>query len=98
MVVCGAVLSLTPSTAARAGTDDPPPPPVTVNEFLPENRDLSDCLNSLPKPDCGSDAQGGWHQTLVLLAIVAGLGVIGWRIVVGARRARVTADDQAPDD
>ena len=63
-------------------------PPVTLNEFLPEERGLGDCISAVPRPGCGSKARGGWRQTLVFLAIVGGLGVIGWRVVVGARRGR----------
>lgn len=60
----------------------------TVNEFFPEERPLSDCLSSLPKPDCGSEARGGWAQTTVFLAIVIGLAFIAWRVVAASRRAR----------
>ena len=60
----------------------------TVNEFFPEERPLSDCLSSLPKPDCGSEARGGWAQTTVLLVIIGGLAFIAWRVVAGSRRAR----------
>ena len=62
----------------------------TLNEFYPEARPLSDCLSSLPKPDCGSEGRGGWAQTTIFLALIAGLGFIAWRIVAGARRARRT--------
>lgn len=71
---------------ATTGEDDTTRP--TINEFFPEERPLSDCLSSLPKPNCGSEARGGWAQTTVLLAIVAGLAFIAWRIVAGARRSR----------
>ena len=65
----------------------------TFNEFLPDARPLGDCLSSLPKPDCGSEARGGWRQTAVFLAIVAGLAFIAWRVVAASRRAR---RDRAP--
>lgn len=60
----------------------------TVNEFMPELRPLSDCLGALQRPNCGSEARGGWEQTTVFLAIVAGLSFIAWRIVASSRRAR----------
>lgn len=63
-----------------------------VNEFIPADRDISDCISAIPKPGCGSKARGGWHQTLVLLAILAGLAVIVWRIVAGARKAKAEQD------
>jgi hypothetical protein len=62
----------------------------TINEFFPEERSLTDCLNnSIPLPNCGSDARGGWAQGIVLLAILGGLALIGWRIWAGSRRTRV---------
>jgi hypothetical protein len=73
---------------------DPAPPSVpagpevvgTVNEFIPENANLSDCVGSLPRPDCGSDARGGWRQTLLFAVIVAILVVIGVRLAFAVRR------------
>ncbi len=81
---------LAPTGAALATVDEPPPtpPPVTFNEFLPEERAISECISAIPKPGCGSEARGGWHQTLVFLAILAGLALIIWRIVASAREAR----------
>ncbi len=80
----------TPTTIAEPR---PPRPPVTANEFLPDDRGLGECISSIPRPGCGSDARGGWHQTLVLVVVVAGLGLIAWRIVAGARKARRTGPD-----
>jgi hypothetical protein len=68
-----------------AGTE-PPPPPVTDNVFIPENRDLGECITAVPKPGCGSEARSDWHQGLVLAVMIAGLTIIGWRIVRGVRR------------
>ena len=70
-----------------ASPDDTPTED-TINEFYPEQRSLGDCLSSLPKPGCGSDARGGWRQSLVLVAILAGLAFIAWRIVAQSRAAR----------
>jgi hypothetical protein len=69
-----------------AAQDDGDTTTVTVNEFLPTDRDLSECISALPKPGCGSDARGGWRQTAVFGIVIAGLAFIGWRVVVGARR------------
>ena len=63
-------------------------PGITINEFIPEDRPIGDCISAVPKPGCGSEQQGGWRQYLVAVALVAGLGVIAWRIVAGVRRAR----------
>ena len=75
---------------ADAATE-PTPPPSTFNVFYPEERPITDCLNnSIPLPNCGSEARGGWEQTTIFVALLAGLGFIGWRIsriVRGNRRA-----------
>ncbi len=93
LIVMGSLITATGGGhVASASGEEPPPPVVTVNEFLPEDRDLGDCLSALPKPDCGSKARGGWRQGLVLSAILAGLGVIVWRIVASARKARAVGD------
>lgn len=82
----------TPVTTAPS--TDPPsspaptPPPPTINEFLPVERSLGECISAVPRPGCGSEARGGWHQTLVFLTIFAGLAFIIWRIVAGSRKAR----------
>jgi len=77
------------------GTDAPT---VTYNDFIPEERDLSDCISAIPKPGCGSDAKGGWRQMLVLGLVVTGLGFIGWRVIAGARKNLATSVPQSPDE
>ena len=92
-------------TAPPAPTQDEPVAPtddtvptVTVNEFLPRDRDLSECLSALPRPGCGSEARGGWRQTAIFVAMLGGLAFIAWRIIASSRRARAAlaaaADDQ----
>ncbi len=95
IVMLLAVTMLPTAASAGVGPDDPPPPPVTVNDFIPEDRDLSDCLSALPKPGCGSEARGGWGQTAVLVAILLGIGLMAWRISVGIRANRRTLDRPA---
>ena len=82
-------LTVAPASVVTATPEAGAPntaPPTSFNEFYPEERSLSDCLSSLPKPDCGSDARGGWRQITILSAVVAGLAFIAWRIVRAARR------------
>jgi hypothetical protein len=100
LLVTSLAVVTSPSGGVHATTEPPPtPPPVTFNEFLPEDRGLGDCISAVPRPGCGSEARGGWHQTLVFLAIMLGLAVIVWRIVAASRRARTTAisDRRTPD-
>lgn len=84
-----------PASPALVRTIDDPdgggPPPSTFNEFYPDERPLGDCLNnSIPLPNCGSGARGGWTQNVVFLAILAGLGFIAWRVVAASRKARAS--------
>jgi hypothetical protein len=79
-----AVVAPSAVVATTEPSDTTPPP--TFNEFYPEERSLSDCLSSLPKPDCGSDARGGWRQLTILSVVVVALGFIAWRIVRTTRR------------
>lgn len=58
----------------------------SINEFVPDDVNLSECISALPRPGCGSKERGGWRQTLLLAVLVAGLAIIGWRLVVAVRR------------
>jgi len=70
------------------------PPPVTDNGFIPEDRNLSDCIGTLERPGCGSEDKGDLGTYLVFAALILGLGFIGWRITLGVR-ARDQANDAA---
>ena len=63
-------------------------PTDTANPFLPEERDLTDCLGLLQRPGCGSEARGGLGQTLVAVAMISGLVLIFGRVAWGVRRNR----------
>lgn len=62
---------------------------ISDNDFVPEDQNLGDCISAVPRPGCGSEAQGGWRQGLVFGALMIGLAFIVWRIVVGARKAKL---------
>jgi hypothetical protein len=85
------------SAATDAGVEPTIPPNSTINEFIPEDRPIGDCISAAPKPGCGSEARGGWRQGLVMLVLVIGLAFVGWRIVVGVRRAE-RSGPQAPTE
>lgn len=55
------------------------------NGFLPE-RDIGDCVGLLEKPDCGSKEKGGTGTYLTFAVLIAGLGVIFWRISKSIRQ------------
>jgi hypothetical protein len=79
-------------------TGDESVPTVTVNEFLPTDRDLSECLSALPRPGCGSEARGGWRQTAIFVAMLGGLAFIAWRIIASSQRARAALAEARPTD
>ena len=88
-----AILCLLATLAPRAALatsdgsrGDAAPPPVTANDFVPEDRDLSECISALPKPDCGSEDRSGWRQGLVLALVLAAMAGIGARIFLAVRR------------
>jgi hypothetical protein len=66
--------------------DDSPVATTLDNPFIPEDANIGDCVSALPRPGCGSEARGGWRQTLVFVVLVAGMALIGWRLVVAVRR------------
>jgi len=84
-VASATVVTTKPTTAQNPA---PTPPPDTVNDFLPEDRGIGDCISALPKPGCGSESRGGWAQTAVFGSVVLGIAFIVWRIVLSGRRAK----------
>jgi hypothetical protein len=80
------------AVAAAAATEPTDPPPDTINEFMPEDHSLGDCLGMLPRPNCGSKARGGWAQYSILIALLLALSFIGWRIIHGIRSGRPSAE------
>jgi hypothetical protein len=62
-----------------------------ANPFLPEDRDLTECIGTLQRPGCGSEARGGWHQNAVAIVMFAGLLVVFGRVAWGVRRSQKSA-------
>ncbi len=87
IVLLGSITMASPHSFAFA-TPIEPTPPVTVSDFYPEDSNLSDCVGLVERPGCGSEERGGWRQTVVFIALAAGMAVIFWRISVGVRRNR----------
>ncbi len=90
-----------PTTTELTTTPDTGPRDEIVideaNPFLPENRDLTDCVGMLQRPGCGSQARGGWHQDLVAIAMVGGLLVVFGRVAWAVRRSQKNAAASTPD-
>ncbi len=103
-----AVGPLVPHVARAAAPPTEPTAPTTTlatdeivideaNPFLPENRDLTDCIGTLQRPGCGSEARGGWHQNAVAIVMFGGLLVVFGRIAWGIRRGQKQAAASTPD-
>jgi len=55
------------------------------NVFTPD-ANISSCVGTLERPDCGTKTKGGWHMTLVFTALIGGLAFVFWRVGRGVRQ------------
>jgi hypothetical protein len=100
VAVVAAVVLSSGSVARAAPPSDTAPPDsagvILVNEFLPEEANLGDCISALPRPECGSEARGGWRQAAVFGVIAVALVAIGVRLAIAVRRRDRRLDTSAP--
>jgi hypothetical protein len=94
-----AVLSLGAPVAGTAAATAPPEPSTTApTQMAPAlERDVSECISAVPQPGCGYEPQqagdrGGWLQWSLFGLMLVGLAFIGWRVVMGVRRAAAAHD------
>jgi hypothetical protein len=80
-----------PSRALTVSPITEPIPVSTFNEFIPEDRDLTECISALPRPGCGSEARTSWEQGALLVVLVVALAFIAWRVVRAVRRSNSVA-------
>lgn len=64
------------------------------NVFLPEGN-LSDCVGTVERPNCGSTEKGGTGTYLTLGVLVLGLAFIFWRISIGIRSRDAVVNSDA---
>ncbi len=83
-----------PPTTASTGAPSTQEPTAT-NDLLPDNNDLTNCVGTVERANCGSRARADGHTYLVFLALTLGLAFIGWRIARGVR-ARDNAHQSSP--
>jgi hypothetical protein len=60
-------------------------PQTTDNSFIPD-RNVSDCVGTNERPNCGSTSKGGVGMWLTFGALILGVGFVMWRISVSVRR------------
>ena len=77
--------SIRPPVRPTATSD---PGSLASNPFIPEDVNIGDCVSSLPRPDCGSKEQSGYHQYLTLIVLFLATAFIGWRIARSVRSPR----------
>lgn len=98
-VLAGPAGTTTGTASVLASTpDDSTIPPVTANDFLPEERDVTDCIGVLERPGCGSESRGGWRQLLVFGLLAGALVVVFTKITLGVRRGRSDERPGTPPD
>lgn len=70
------------------------------NVYTPEDANVSSCVGTMERGNCGSKAKGGWRMYLTFGVLMSGMGFIGWRIArsIKARDAVMNAgtEDDAP--
>jgi hypothetical protein len=70
---------------------------VEDNSFIPEGQNLSDCVGTLPQPNCGSPDRGTRGAYMTMFALILGVGFIAWRVSIGIRaRDKVVNEGTGP--
>jgi hypothetical protein len=82
----GSATEATPAADAAAS--------IGTNPFIPENVNIGDCVSSLPRPGCGSEAGSSGATLLTFGVLTAGLAFIGWRVARGVRQRDRTHETQ----
>jgi hypothetical protein len=82
------------SSTAPPATQSSTTAPTSTNDLLPDN-DVTNCVGTVERANCGSRARADGHTYLVFLALAAGMTFIGWRIAHGVR-AREKSHEPAP--
>ncbi|MGB8858468.1 MAG: hypothetical protein WCC60_04400 [Ilumatobacteraceae bacterium] len=67
------------------------------NVFTPEDQNVSSCVGTLERADCGSKSKGGWRMYLTFGVLIAGMSFIGWRIARSVRARDAVVNDIGDD-
>jgi hypothetical protein len=70
------------TTVADSGTQTTD---LAGNPFIPD-RNVSDCIGTNERPNCGTSKKGGVGMWLTFGALILGVGFVMWRISVSVRR------------
>jgi hypothetical protein len=75
-----------------------PAPATEINVFTPEEANVSSCVGTMERPDCGSKEKGGWRMYLTFAVLMSGMGFIGWRIARSIRQRDAIMNTPKSDD
>jgi len=81
------------TAVVTTAVDAPPATGIGANDFLPEDKNISDCVGTVERPGCGSKSKGGLHLYLVFAALFGGVGFIAWRVSIGIRARDAVVND-----
>jgi hypothetical protein len=95
MLLLPAVLHPAGHAAATAPPDTSAAGPVATNDLLPQDNDLGNCVGTVERANCGSDARADGHTYLVFGVLTLALVFIGWRI---SRAVRAREQVNQPPD
>lgn len=84
------------SVSLEAG--EAPAPATEINVFTPEDANVSSCVGTMERPDCGSKSKGGWRMYLTFAVLMSGMGFIGWRIARSIRQRDAVMNTPKADD
>jgi hypothetical protein len=71
--------------------------PTTDNVFIPANQNLSDCVGTLERPNCGSASKSDVNMYITFAVLMAGMAAIGWRLTVAIRKRDRDLDEHLPE-
>jgi hypothetical protein len=84
VAAAGCSSSATPATTTVAAVATSAP--IADNDFIPTDQNLTSCVGTLELPNCGSEKKSDARLYATFAVLMAGMGLIGWRIAVGVRR------------
>ena len=67
------------------------------NDFIPADQNLTDCVGTLEKPDCGSNRKDDLNMYLTFGVLMGGMALIGWRIAVAVRQRDRAQEEHLPE-
>ncbi len=89
------------SESANSVSADSGETPAVVSEgnvFTPEDANVSSCVGTMERGNCGSKSKGGWRMYLTFAVLMSGMGFIGWRIARSIRQRDAVVNASKADD